>query len=139
MDPEQKVAVNQEPLPNFQFQAMMEEMRRLVRHEFDQIHERLDKKKESQKSRSPTRSRRDNYSNEESEEDEGPRWRRGRHREDDNLRSIKMKVPSFQGKSNPDAYIEWEKRMESLFDVHEFSDLKKVKLVVTEFFDYALT
>ena len=37
------------------------------------------------------------------------------HREDDNFSGIKMKVPSFQGKSDPEAYLEWEKKMELVF------------------------
>jgi hypothetical protein len=36
-----------------------------------------------------------------------------------------MKIPSFQGRSNPEAYLEWEKKM--------------VKLAVIEFSEYAIT
>ena len=35
--------------------------------------------------------------------------------------------------------MEWEKRIENIFDIHHYSDRKKVKLAVTEFTDYALT
>ena len=38
--------------------------------------------------------------------------RRVHYREDSSLGSIKMKISSFQGKSDPKAYIEWEKKME---------------------------
>ena len=37
--------------------------------------------------------------------------RRDKNREDNNLGSIKMKVPSFQGKNDPETYLEWEKKM----------------------------
>ena len=42
--------------------------------------------------------------------------------------SIKKKIPSFQGKNEPEAYLEWEKKMELVFDYHNYSELKKVKL-----------
>ena len=47
------------------------------------------------------------------------RGRRARNR-DDGLRGIKMKIPSFQGKSDPEAYLEWEKKMEFIFDCHNY-------------------
>lgn len=55
------------------------------------------------------------------------RVRRDRNREDNNLGSIKMKVPSFHGKNDPEAYLEWEKKMELVFDCHNYSEMKKVK------------
>jgi hypothetical protein len=33
-----------------------------------------------------------------------------------------MKIPSFQGRSDPEAYIEWEKKMEFVFDCHNYSE-----------------
>ena len=68
----------------------------------------------------------------------GRRSARRRRRVDNNLSSIKMKIPSFQGKSDPEAYLEWEKKMEFIFACHEYSNYKKVKLVVIEFSDYAM-
>ena len=65
--------------------------------------------------------------------------RRNNRREDDNLGSIKSKIPDFKGRNDPEAYLEWEKRIENIFDIYHFSDRKKVKLAVTEFTDYALT
>ncbi|XP_031393015.1 uncharacterized protein LOC116204832, partial [Punica granatum] len=52
--------------------------------------------------------------------------------------SIKMKIPSFQGKSDPEAYLEWEKKVEFVFDCYSYSELKKVKLAAIEFSDYAI-
>ncbi|KAL2518543.1 Retrotrans gag domain-containing protein [Abeliophyllum distichum] len=63
---------------------------------------------------------------------------RGHGRVDRNLGNIKMKIPSFQGKNNPDAYLEWEMRMELIFDCHNYSEEKKVKLAVIEFTEYAI-
>jgi hypothetical protein len=62
-----------------------------------------------------------------------------RNREDNNLGGIKMKIPSFQGRSDPEAYLEWEKKMEFVFDCHNYSEIKKVKLAVIEFSEYAIT
>uniref|UniRef100_A0A2N9ESP7 Reverse transcriptase domain-containing protein n=1 Tax=Fagus sylvatica TaxID=28930 RepID=A0A2N9ESP7_FAGSY len=55
-----------------------------------------------------------------------------------NLGNIKMKIPSFQGKNDPEAYLEWEKKVELIFECHNYSEEKKVKLAVIEFTDYAI-
>ena len=57
---------------------------------------------------------------------------------DGSLNNIKMKIPSFHGRNDPRIYLEWEKKMECIFDCHNYSDTKKVKLVVIEFIDYAI-
>ena len=49
-----------------------------------------------------------------------------------------MKIMSFQGKNDPKAYLECEKKMDLVFDYHNYSKLKKVKFVAIEFFDYAI-
>ncbi|GKV11623.1 hypothetical protein SLEP1_g22864 [Rubroshorea leprosula] len=58
-------------------------------------------------------------------------------RQDCDLGSIKMKIPPFQGKNDPDVYLEWEKKVELVFDCHNYSE-KKVKLAAVEFPDYAV-
>ncbi|KAG2712430.1 hypothetical protein I3760_04G125400 [Carya illinoinensis] len=63
---------------------------------------------------------------------------RGRDGVDRDLESIKMKIPSFQGRTDPEAYLEWEKKIELIFECHNYSEEKKVKLVVIEFTDYAI-
>ena len=68
----------------------------------------------------------------------GGRRREDRNREDNNLGNIKMKIPSFQGKNDPEAYLEWERKVELVFDCHHYSESKKVKLAVIEFSDYAI-
>uniref|UniRef100_A0A2N9HCS9 Retrotransposon gag domain-containing protein n=1 Tax=Fagus sylvatica TaxID=28930 RepID=A0A2N9HCS9_FAGSY len=62
----------------------------------------------------------------------------GRDGVDKNLGSIKMKIPSFQGTTDPEVYLEWEKKIELMFDCHNYSEEKKVKLAVIEFTDYAI-
>ena len=56
---------------------------------------------------------------------------------DGSLGSIKMKIPSFQGRSDPEAFLDWVTKVERVFDCHNYSEVKKVKLVVLEFTDYA--
>ena len=51
------------------------------------------------------------------------------------LDAIKLKIPFFQGKNDPEAYLEWEKMVDWIFDCHNYSEAKKVKLVVIEFTD----
>ncbi|GKV18389.1 hypothetical protein SLEP1_g28784 [Rubroshorea leprosula] len=52
--------------------------------------------------------------------------------------SIKMKIPPFQGKNDPDVYLEWEKKVELVFDCYNYFEEKKVKLAAVEFTDYAV-
>ena len=49
-----------------------------------------------------------------------------------------MKIPYFQGKNDHEAYLEWEKKVELVFDCHNYSELKKVKLAAIEFSAYAI-
>jgi hypothetical protein len=49
-----------------------------------------------------------------------------------------MKIPTFHGKNDPEAYLEWEKKVELIFECHNYSEEKKVKLIVIEFTDYAI-
>ena len=48
-----------------------------------------------------------------------------------------MKIPSFQGKNDPEAYLKWERKVELVFVCHNYSKNKKVKLVAIGFSDYA--
>ena len=68
----------------------------------------------------------------------GGRHREDRNREDNNLGNIKMKIPSFQGKNDLEAYLEGERKVELVFYCHHYSENKKVKLAIIEFSDYAI-
>ncbi|KAL4360540.1 hypothetical protein GQ457_04G019860 [Hibiscus cannabinus] len=67
-----------------------------------------------------------------------PRHQRAHPRVDDNLNNIKINIPPFQGKTDPEAYLAWENKIEHIFECHNYSELKKVKLAAIEFTDYAL-
>jgi len=57
---------------------------------------------------------------------------------DMDLNTIKLKIPNFQGKNNPEAYLEWEKKVDWIFDCYSYSEQNKVKLLIIEFTEYAL-
>jgi hypothetical protein len=62
----------------------------------------------------------------------------GRDGVDRSLGNIKMKIPSFEGRTDPEVYLEWEKKIDLVFDCHNYSEEKKVKSAVIEFTDYAI-
>ena len=111
--------------------------------QFGEVNDRLDKVDPSlqreQPFRAPNVERRernpprndyeDNYGNDLEEDDRMSnmgvdKFRRGMggrevrygERVDNNLGSIKVKIPTFQGKTDPEAYLEWEKRIELVFE-----------------------
>ncbi|XP_016734010.2 uncharacterized protein [Gossypium hirsutum] len=63
---------------------------------------------------------------------------REQERYDDHLKSIKLTIPPFHERSDPEAYLEWEKKIELVFERHNYSEAKKVKLAAIEFLDYAM-
>ncbi|KAF7802484.1 RNA-directed DNA polymerase-like [Senna tora] len=66
------------------------------------------------------------------------REQRERNVVDCNTGSIKHSIPPFQGKSDADVYIGWERKFELVFDCHNYSEEKKVKLAAVAFTDYAI-
>ncbi|RDY09354.1 hypothetical protein CR513_06270, partial [Mucuna pruriens] len=56
----------------------------------------------------------------------------------DNLESVKCKFPFFLGENNLDAYLDWDIKVEKLFECHDIKENSKVKLVTLEFSGYAL-
>jgi hypothetical protein len=146
---------------NLQMQALLGEMRRMLRAELEPIHERLDRveaKTPRGQQENPNRQQggrvpwRNVEEEKELEEFDEPYLNRGRFergygnrearmgrpRRDNDLGNIKIKIPSFQGKNDPEAYLEWETKMEMVFDCHNYSEIKKVKLAAVEFTDYAI-
>lgn len=62
-----------------------------------------------------------------------------RPRPTDTISSLKLKIPEFKGTSNPEEYLEWEKKLEIVFECKEYTQEQKLKLAPTEFKDYALS
>ena len=52
--------------------------------------------------------------------------------------TIKLKILNFQGKNDPESYLEWKKKVDCIFDCHGYSEQKKVKLMMIEFTEYAM-
>ena len=142
--------------PKLIMEALTSEMRRLFKEGMDEVHEKVDQKLElalsnSQGQRKGNLPKRGVKHVEEFSEDEGSidntrrrdsgnrNWenRGDRNWEDNYLGNIKMKIPPFQGKNDPEAYLEWEKKVESVFDYHEYFEKKKVKLAAIAVSNYA--
>ena len=70
--------------------------------------------------------------------------RRGRARRmvrrpsNDSFAKIKFKIPSFSGKYDPAAYLDWELEVEQKFVCHDTSASSQVKDAISEFTDFAL-
>ena len=63
---------------------------------------------------------------------------RGPNKPSDIFKGIKMKIPKFKGTSNPEAYLEWESKIEMVFACQNYTEEEKVKLAVIEFTEYAI-
>jgi hypothetical protein len=70
--------------------------------------------------------------------------RRGRSRRmvrrpsNDSFAKIKFKIPSFNGKYDPAAYLDWELEVEQKFSCHDISASSQVKAVIGEYTIFAL-
>jgi len=49
----------------------------------------------------------------------------------------KNKVPFFRGQRDPDAYLEWETKIEQFFQCNTYSNVQKVQVASLEIKDYA--
>ena len=152
-------------LSNLQMGALNDSMSNLLNTGLEQIHQRLDELQANQQTRSRTgvrrdRPRRHNRSDLDIQEEEtldddvrsikrprrDPRNQNqgdvnpfGRNdRTDNGLGGLKMKIPCFDGKNDLDAFLEWEIKIELVFDCQNFLDLKKVRLAAAEFSGYAI-
>ncbi|KAG7588690.1 Reverse transcriptase domain [Arabidopsis suecica] len=70
--------------------------------------------------------------------------RRRHHREEralprDDLAGLKIRIPTFQGTSDPEEYLEWEKKIELVFGCQGYTEERKVKVAPTGFQNYALS
>ena len=148
-------------LSNLKMRALNDSMANLMNAGLEQIHQRLDEIQGSQLTRSRTRRdhpRRNNRPGQEIGEEEIhddrsiKRPRRGpqnrdqgdvnlfarTERTDEGLGRMKLKIPTFDGKNDPDAFLEWEIKIELVFDCQNFSELKNVRLAAAEFVGYAI-
>ena len=59
------------------------------------------------------------------------------HNNDIAFSKIKFKIPSFDGKYDPDAYLTWEMAVEQKFTCHDFPENACVRAATSEFTDFA--
>lgn len=134
---------NDERENDFTVQAMQQQFQRLG-VVLEGVMERLERieRRDEEEPRTPRSYREEEYEGEEEYEDRPPRRRHGNRRRnqrtDGGFSNIKMKIPEFQGKSDPEAYLEWEKKVDLIFDCNNYSEDKKVKLAAIEFTEYAI-
>ena len=109
-----------------------------VNDQFKLLNARLNDLESSSDSKSP---RRHEFNEEDKADSEVERTSYKRAKKvdskgDNNIGNIKMAIPTFQGKNDPELYLEWERKVEHVFDCHNYSEEKKVKLAALEFTDY---
>jgi hypothetical protein len=63
--------------------------------------------------------------------------RREVHGNDDAFSKVKFKIPPFDGKYDPDAYITWEIAVDQKFACHEFPENARVRAATSEFIEFA--
>jgi hypothetical protein len=56
----------------------------------------------------------------------------------DSFSKIKFKIPPFNGKYDPAAYLDWELEVEQKFPCHDIAATSQVKAAISEFTDFAL-
>jgi len=64
---------------------------------------------------------------------DGPNRMEGQNK----IEGVKLNVPPFKGRSDPDAYIDWEMKIQHVFSCNGYIEEHKVKLAAAEFSDYA--
>ena len=79
-----------------------------------------------------------------SSEDSSHGGRRRRHDHDGGGRRNQLpqrqpppiKIRKFKGENDPNFYIEWQQKVDQIFNIHLVNDQEQVDLVVLEFEDY---
>ncbi|XP_052483014.1 uncharacterized protein LOC128036160 [Gossypium raimondii] len=107
-------------VPDLNLQALLREVERLFDQKLEPIQDRLDHVEgRAQRRRTPL----------------SPPRNRGRQSDVDDESS---ESNEHESRSDPEAYLEWEKKIELIFECHNYSETKKVKLAAIKFSDYAM-
>jgi len=124
--------INQEQI----LQALTEQMERMFRQFEERMANRSDRREEESDANyrggGPRRSPRRR-----TPEDRGE-GRRNREQRSNPLQGVKVNIPPFTGKNDPEAYLSWELKLENVFACGDFDEEQKVKLAAAEFSHYAL-
>ena len=107
-------------LSTIEMQALTQHLEKLMRRKTEEIHDRVDQ----------LENRSDNEGKRQGRINGAPIPAR--------IEGVKFQIPSFKGKSDPEAYLEWELKIEHVFTCNHHEEDQKVKLAAAEFSDYAL-
>ncbi|KAL4333051.1 hypothetical protein GQ457_07G005030 [Hibiscus cannabinus] len=149
---EESNKVQTEGIPRLDYEALIREIGHLIDRKLEPIHLRLDDiDKRSEGGRTILAQGNQiqvaqggeieqNVNDNEQPANNQPRLqpRRNVARLDDSFANIKMNIPPFHGKTDPEAYLEWEKKIEHIFECHDYSERKKVQIAALEFTHYAI-
>jgi len=88
----------------------------------------------------------ENQMNNNEDDHNGDRRRQDRRRKrgledehiEDKIEGVKVQIPSFKVKSDLEAYLKWEMKIEQLFACHNYTKEMKLKVATMEFTNYAL-
>ncbi|XP_024014542.1 uncharacterized protein LOC112088496 [Eutrema salsugineum] len=61
-----------------------------------------------------------------------------RGRNDNDLGGMKLRIPAFYGKSDPNAFLEWEKKVDIIFGCQDLPERKKINLAASDFNGYTI-
>ena len=109
----------------FRIEPLIREFQQRMTMTMESFFERMDKLKKSHESSKGSRAghQSSEFSDSNSEDDIQQRHpRRNTRPDEDAIKGIKMKISPFQGKSDSDAYLEWERRIELVFDCNTYSE-----------------
>jgi len=56
----------------------------------------------------------------------------------DRIEGVKLSVPPFKGRSDPNAYLDWEMKIQHAFSYNDYPEEHKMKLAAATFSDFAL-
>lgn len=56
---------------------------------------------------------------------------------EDSFAKVKFTIPSFNGKYDPDGYLNWELAVDQKFACHEVPEIRRVRAATSEFTDFA--
>lgn len=104
----------------FLLDALNAQMQRLLRENNEELYERIERLENRERHEEERRGGNGG----------GPRPNR--------IEGVKLNIPPFKGKSDPEAYLEWELKIEHIFSCNTYEEAQKLKLAVVGFSDYAL-
>ncbi|XP_024007271.1 uncharacterized protein LOC112083475 [Eutrema salsugineum] len=123
--------------------AMMTQMMSLMRREFENMRSDMEKMVSDKPRKSSDHSASEQYYSNSSRARSSRRRVSDREerkpRSSDPMGSLKLTIPEFRGTADPEEYLEWEKKIELVFNCRDYTTEHKIKLAPTEFKDYALS